>query len=114
LLLAETSETALRRFGAELIAAGEWPRHLSHVTPVPSLSLAELRGALKLYLQWSKGSAGAADLIGLCTLGEMSAAVVATVSAIKTHVTPAVDRQAEASAEEVHQANPGGSSSAAE
>jgi putative ATP-dependent endonuclease of OLD family len=114
LLLAETAETALRRFGGELIASGEWPGHLSEVKPVPSMSLVELRGALKLYLRWSKGSAGAADLIGLCTLEEMPATVKATVSSIKKHATQPVELDAASSGAGVHQSNVVGSSLATE
>jgi putative ATP-dependent endonuclease of OLD family len=88
LLLNETAEAALRRFAAQLVADGEWPQHLAAQTPQAATPLADLKDALRKYLEWSKGSAGAADLLGVCTPLEMPATVKAVLSAIKNVAQP--------------------------
>jgi putative ATP-dependent endonuclease of the OLD family len=88
LVLDETAEAALRRFGAMLVRDGEWPRHLAAQTPQSATPLTDLKDALHKYLGWSKGSGGAADLLGLCTLTEMPAAVKGVLAAIKTAMQP--------------------------
>jgi putative ATP-dependent endonuclease of the OLD family len=88
LLLNETAEAALRRFAAQLVADGEWPQHLAAETPQPWTSLADLKGTLRKYLGWSKGSGGAADLIGICTLAEMPATLRTVLAAIKNIAQP--------------------------
>ena len=88
LLLNETAETALRRFAAQLVADGEWPSHLAAQTPQAGTSLADLKDALRKYLGWSKGSGGAADLLGACTLAEMPATVKTVLAAIKVIAEP--------------------------
>jgi putative ATP-dependent endonuclease of the OLD family len=84
LLLDETAESALRRFAAQLVVDGEWPPHLAAQTPQPTTPLADLKGALRKYLEWAKGSAGAADLVGLCSVAEMPATVKTMLAAIKS------------------------------
>ena len=79
LLLNETAEGALRRFAAQLVADGEWPLHLATETPQPATPVYDLKNALRRYLVWSKGSAGAADLLGICTIAEMPTTVKAVL-----------------------------------
>jgi putative ATP-dependent endonuclease of OLD family len=88
LLLNETAEAALRRFAAQLVADGEWPQHLAATTPQPAMPLGDLKDALRKYLEWSKGSAGAADLLGLCSAAEMPATVKTVLAAIKRIAQP--------------------------
>ncbi len=108
LLLNETAESALRRFADNLIASGEWPSHLSHCKPLPTTSVVDLRVALKQYLLWSKGSSGAAELIGLCSGPEISATLVKVVSTVRSIVTPLSDKQMEESSEEMAPIVPAG------
>jgi putative ATP-dependent endonuclease of OLD family len=96
LLLNETAEPALRRFAAMLVSDGEWPGHLAPQTPQPGMPLADLRNALQKYLGWAKGSGGAADLLGMCTLAEMPATVKTVLAAIKLAVHPPVTPSAPA------------------
>jgi putative ATP-dependent endonuclease of the OLD family len=88
LLLNETAEATLRRFAAQLVADGEWPLHLAAETPQAATPLNDLKDALCKYLGWSKGSGGAADLLGACTLAEMPATVRAVLAAIKGIAQP--------------------------
>ena len=88
LILNETGESALRRFAAMLVNEGEWPAHLAGLTPQPATPLADLKEALRKYLGWAKGSGGAADLLGLCTLAEMPATVTGVLASIKTAMQP--------------------------
>jgi putative ATP-dependent endonuclease of the OLD family len=88
LLLNETAEAALRRFAARLVADGEWPRHLAAETPQAATPLDDLKNALRKYLGWSKGSGGAADLLGICTIAEMPTTVKAVLAAIKGIAEP--------------------------
>jgi putative ATP-dependent endonuclease of the OLD family len=88
LLLNETAEAALRRFAAQLVADGEWPQHLAAETPQPATPVDDLKNALRKYLGWSKGSGGAADLLGICTLAEMPVTVKTVLAAMKGIVQP--------------------------
>lgn len=89
LLLNETAEAALRRFADQLVADGEWPLHLAAEMPQAATPLDDLKNALRKYLSWSKGSGGAADLLGICTIAEMPATVKAVLTAIKSIAEPA-------------------------
>jgi putative ATP-dependent endonuclease of OLD family len=89
LLLNEVAESALRRFAAQLVADGEWPPHLAAEMPQAATPLDKLKNALRKYLGWSKGSGGAADLVGMCTMAEMPATVKAVLASIKTIAEPA-------------------------
>jgi putative ATP-dependent endonuclease of OLD family len=88
LLLDETADAALRRFALRLVNDEEWPTHLAAQTPQAGTAIADVKTALLKYLTWSKGSAGAADLIGECTIAEMSATVKGVVTRIKAIVSP--------------------------
>lgn len=88
LLLNETAEAALRRFAAQLVAEGEWPQHLAAQTPQAATPLDDVKDALRKYLGWSKGSGGAADLLGICTVAEMPATVKTVLNAIKGIAQP--------------------------
>ena len=87
-MLNETAEAALRRYAVQLVADGEWPPHLAAETPQITTPLANLKDALRKYLGWSKGSGGAADLLAVCTLGEMPATVKLVLAAIKAIAQP--------------------------
>jgi putative ATP-dependent endonuclease of OLD family len=88
LLLAETDVAALLRFGLALVADGEWPQHLATTTPAANMSMPDLRAALKKYLSWAKARGGAADLIGQCSIAEMSQTLKTALAAIKLVVHP--------------------------
>jgi putative ATP-dependent endonuclease of the OLD family len=88
LLLNEMAEAALRRFAMQLVADGEWPQHLAAETPQAATPLADLKSALRKYLGWSKGSGGAGDLVGICTVAEMPATLKTVLAAIKAIAQP--------------------------
>jgi putative ATP-dependent endonuclease of OLD family len=88
LLLNETAEAGLRRYAAQLVGDDEWPQHLAAETPQAATSLADLRGVLRKYFGWSKGSGGAADLLAICTVAEMPATVKAVLAAMKDTAQP--------------------------
>lgn len=67
LLLEETDGEILKKYYCELIEENEWPTHLNKYKVVDNDNANEIKVALKEYLKWSKGSKGAADIIGLCT-----------------------------------------------
>jgi putative ATP-dependent endonuclease of OLD family len=81
-------EAALRRYAMQLVADGEWPQHLTAETPQAATPLADLKNALRKYLGWSKGSGGAADLVGICTVAEMPATLKTVLAAIKAIAQP--------------------------
>jgi predicted DNA-binding transcriptional regulator YafY len=66
----------------------EGPQHLAAETPQPTTPVGDLKNALRKYLGWSKGSGGAADLLGICTLAEMPATVKTVLAAMKDIVQP--------------------------
>jgi putative ATP-dependent endonuclease of OLD family len=43
----------------------------------------DLKNALRKYFGWSKGSGGAADLLGICTISEMPTTMKTVLAAIK-------------------------------
>jgi putative ATP-dependent endonuclease of OLD family len=88
-LLQGTAEVALRRYALGLVADDDWPRHLADKTPTDTMPAEELRDALYGYLLWSKGSGGAADLLGECSLEEMPKFIVDTLVAIQETVNAA-------------------------
>jgi putative ATP-dependent endonuclease of OLD family len=71
LLLKQCGEDALRRFAAHLVAEGEWPLHLAANTPKDTDPIAAVQEALSKYLQWGKGAAIGAELLGMCSLSEI-------------------------------------------
>ncbi len=81
-----TKEEALRRFGVGLVASSEWPTHLASRKPTSTSTLSELQDGIQEYLKWTKGSAGAADLLAQCSRDEMPAYVVETLRSIQAHV----------------------------
>jgi putative ATP-dependent endonuclease of the OLD family len=89
LLVSATREAALRRFGARLVSEGEWPTHLAKWKPTATSTIGDLQEGLREYLSWRKGSAGAADLLSLCTRDEMPQYVVETLRSIQAHVASA-------------------------
>ncbi len=99
-LLKGTAESALRRYALGLVESGEWPTHLATKIPTTPMILDDLRGTLRDYLAWSKGSGGAADLLGECTRDEMPKFIVDTLLAIQgvAESTPGVTIGGEPSA----------------
>lgn len=67
LVLQGTSEDAIRRYALGVVADGEWPQHLIHLTPSAESDLPTLRDALSEYFAWGKGSGQAADLLACCS-----------------------------------------------
>lgn len=67
LVLQGSNENAIRRYALGVVADGEWPQHLTAVTPKAESDLAELKSALSQYFAWGKGSGQAADLLASCT-----------------------------------------------
>lgn len=90
-LLKGIAESALRRYALDLVADGNWPPHLNDRTPTAEMALDELRKALKAHLNWSKGTGGAADLIGGCSELEMPEFIVKTLEAIQEIVEPSLE-----------------------
>ncbi|MFC1543095.1 ATP-dependent endonuclease [Candidatus Neomarinimicrobiota bacterium] len=95
LVLNHTSESALHRYALSLVSDQTWPPHLAQQSPTEEMSIDDLRGALKEYLGWSKGSGGAADLLAMCTVEEMPSFIVATITNIQNVVELVESEQAE-------------------
>lgn len=89
LLVSTTAEGALRRFAGALVEGNEWPSHLSKLTPYSTMDLNALRAALREYLAWAKGAAGAAELLDLCTKDEMPPFVLDTLRDLSQALEPA-------------------------
>jgi len=83
-LLKGTAESVLRRYALGLVESGEWPAHLAIQTPTATMGLDALRDSFRGYLSWSKGSGGAADLLGECTRDDMPKFIVDTLLTIQT------------------------------
>lgn len=66
LVLYGTNESAIRRYALGVVADGDWPQHLVHVTPKAESDLTVLTSALSQYFAWGKGSGQAADLLASC------------------------------------------------
>lgn len=67
LVLQGSNENAMRRYALGVVADGDWPQHLTAVTPKAESDLTALRSALSQYFAWGKGSGQAADLLASCT-----------------------------------------------
>jgi putative ATP-dependent endonuclease of the OLD family len=98
LLVNQTAESGLRRFALGLVTRSEWPPHLSAETPTEQMPLTELQETVRKYLQWSKGSEGAAELLDCCDIAEMPEFIRNTivrigeiVEPLKTNPLPALD-----------------------
>jgi putative ATP-dependent endonuclease of OLD family len=88
LVINHTAEAALRRFGLGLVARSEWPLHLAAQTPTNAMSLADLKDAIRRYLEWSKGAEGAAELLEGCAAAEMPEFIRTTILRISEIVEP--------------------------
>jgi putative ATP-dependent endonuclease of OLD family len=88
LLVNETAEDALRRFGTNVVASGDWPSHLNDCKPEVGTALADLRSSIKKLLMHRKGEGFAGDLLAECTLAEMSVTVKGNLKAIKEIACP--------------------------
>lgn len=88
LVVRHTAEQALRKYAAQVVSNGDWPRHLKNQTPTADTSAAELQEALRLYLDWSKGTGDAGDLLASCSADEMPEYVRDTLAAIAAIVEP--------------------------
>lgn len=67
LVLQGTKENAIRRYALNVVADGDWPQHLTPLTPRADSDLAALTNALTQYFSWGKGSGQAANLLASCT-----------------------------------------------
>ena len=85
-LLEETAIESLKRFALELVKGELWPTHLNAYEPNSTSSDKELRASLKRYLRWSKGAAGAAEIIGGSTRREMPISIRKIIKNIKLKV----------------------------
>lgn len=85
-ILNGTNETALYSYALSVVSNGDWPPHLIEKTPSSMMSIVEIKDALGEYLRWSKGSGGAADLLGQCTKDEMPEFIVETLESIQNIV----------------------------
>jgi putative ATP-dependent endonuclease of the OLD family len=92
-VLSQTAESALRKFGLSLVEIGEWPPHLSDRTPTTQMSFDDLKEALRRYFNWSKGSGTAADLFTICSIDEMPEYVKNTMESIKNIVDPPTEEE---------------------
>nr|WP_276617281.1 AAA family ATPase [Pseudomonas syringae] len=89
LVLQGASEAALRGYAAGVVAASDWPQHLTALTPTVAMPLANLRAALSSYFSWAKGGGDAGDLLASCpTANDMPEYVRATLAAIKNVIEP--------------------------
>ena len=85
-ILNGTNESALRRYAISLVLSSEWPSHLSLKIPSVSMSLEDIKDALRDYLRWAKGVGSAADLLGQCTKEEMPSFIVEVLELIQTMI----------------------------
>jgi len=68
LLLEETDIEVLKNCYLRLIKDNEWPTHLNNRKASNPEEISLVKDALREYLKWSKGSMGAAEIIGSCEL----------------------------------------------
>jgi len=108
LLVNHSAVAALRRFGTELVAAGEWPTHL----PQPGQSDDEIRLALRALFESRKGDGGAADFLSQCAREEMPPFVVDVALRIRDLVGLTEPAQATVAPEPID-GHDGGSTAAA-
>jgi len=85
-ILNDTDDLALRRYANSIVTINEWPSHLISKTPSESMSVTEIKDALKDYLIWAKGIGSAADLLGQCTKDEMPEFIVETLVSIQSTI----------------------------
>jgi putative ATP-dependent endonuclease of OLD family len=88
LLLKQCGESALRRFALQLVSEGNWPAHLSELTPKSSDVLATLQEALSKYMKSGKGAAFGAELLGMCLLSEFPTFIRDTLREIQRIADP--------------------------
>ncbi|QEM03736.1 AAA family ATPase [Mucilaginibacter rubeus] len=86
LIIEEVDIEAQKRFLLQIVEDGGWPSHLAKIEPKDTSTNDEYKNALMSYLKWAKGAAGAADLLGDCTLKEMPKTLKATLKDIKKHI----------------------------
>lgn len=86
LLLNTVPIARLKAFALSLVADEEWPQHISEPTVTSTEDL--IKDSLRQYFSWSKGSAGAANLLETCTLLEIPEFIRNSIEAIKKDVEP--------------------------
>jgi putative ATP-dependent endonuclease of OLD family len=99
ILLNGAPEAAVRRFATGLVAAGEWPTHLLHLTPTALTPYADLKTNMGTFFKWAKGHGTAADFLTTCTRDEMPKFIVDTLLAIQSIVVPKITPPALAESE---------------
>ncbi len=87
LLVKQTKEAALRRFGERLVSEGEWPINLGN-PPTSGDSLATVQDCVSKYLRNAKGAGGSADLVGVCQRDEMPIFITESLSRIQQLIDP--------------------------
>ena len=87
-LLNGTTEVAIRRYAASLIADGEWPTHLIAKTPTAALPYPELLANMRDFFKWAKGHGAAADFLLSCSREEMPKFMVDTLISIQAVIDP--------------------------
>jgi len=87
LVVAHTSETALRRFVATTISDGDWPQNLGIDQPRDDTPIEDLKLALLKLLKKTKGSGNAARLLEMCETREMPEFLVSMIEDISSRET---------------------------
>jgi putative ATP-dependent endonuclease of the OLD family len=87
-LLNGTTETAIRRYAASLIAEGEWPTHLIAKTPTAAMPYLDLLANMRDFFKWAKGHGAAADFLLSCSREEMPKFMVDTLISIQAVIEP--------------------------
>lgn len=87
-ILNGTTEVALRRFAAQVVANNDWPTHLIAIIPTPATIYVDLVTNMREYFRWAKGNGAAADFLSSCTREEMPAFIVETLKKIQLIIEP--------------------------
>ncbi|MDQ0107523.1 putative ATP-dependent endonuclease of OLD family [Chitinophaga terrae (ex Kim and Jung 2007)] len=92
LMVQETAQKVLEKFVSEIVSTGQWPTHLSSYIPSKDATVEQWQEAVYQYLKWSKGAAGAAELISYCeAINDVPATLRNVLTAIKDILEPIAD-----------------------
>ncbi|QIL80934.1 AAA family ATPase [Diaphorobacter sp. HDW4A] len=87
-LLTGTTEIAIRRYAASLVADGDWPTHLIAKTPTAAMPYPDLLANMRDFFKWAKGHGAAADFLLSCSREEMPKFMVDTLISIRAVIEP--------------------------
>lgn len=89
-LLAGTTEVALRRYALQLVVDGLWPTHSQQMFPTPKVETpyADLKISMSNFFKHTKGSGTAADFLESCTREEIPEFIINTLKSIQLIVEP--------------------------